>query len=247
MKKKQLTSRFASAPSSGLGYERIQHHSRNTYRDSSTVVIIPTRGQAHARTLSVWFVQSIMSLIAPMNKKRAVLFACGDEVGQAYDSLVRGILDNPELSKWKYVLTLEDDMIIPPDAHIRLIESIEDCGLDAVGGMYFTKGDTNMPMAYGDPRKTELEFQPRDVREALEAGSVMEVNGIAMGCSLYRMSLFREIEPPWFQTFADVVDGGAQAWTQDLYFCRKARAKGKRFGVDMRVKCGHFDDLGTVY
>lgn len=235
--------------SAGLGFERVQVLPGTTYHEASTVVVIPTRGMIHHRVVAAW-----QSLIAPMNQKRALLFAAGDEVGRAYDHLIKAILENPQFKDWKYILTLEDDNLPPPDAHIRLLESIEMAPkLDAVSGIYFTKGDFNMPMAYGDPaqyaRTGVLDFRPRNVRDALDAGRVMPVNGIAMGCALWRLELFRQMAPPWFVTTADVVDGkGVQAFTQDLFFCQRACQAGKRFGVDMRVRVGHLDvSTGIVY
>jgi hypothetical protein len=193
------------------------------------------------------------ALIAPMNQKRAMFFTSGHEVGQAYDAMIRSVLDHPQLRDWRYVLTLEDDNIPPPDAHLRLLESIEWGKYDAVSGLYFTKGEINMPMAYGDPaehaRTGVLEFRPRDVREALAAGQIMPVNGIAMGCALWRMSLFREIAAPWYVTLNDWVPGkGIVGMTQDLQFTQRAVQAGKRFAVDMRVKVGHLDVAsGNVY
>lgn len=227
--------------SAGLGFERVEHIAGSTYKDSSTVIVIPTRGMIHHRVVS-----AIQQLIAPMNQKRALIFASGHEVGIAYNTMLTNVLANPELSKWKYVLTLEDDNLPPPDAHIRLLESIEWGNYDAVSGLYFTKGEVGMPMAYGEPAAFAstgvLDFRPRDVREALAAGQVMPVNGIAMGCALWRMEMFREIKPPWFVTVADVVPGkGVQCFTQDLSFCEKAVRVGKRFAVDMRVRVGHMD------
>jgi hypothetical protein len=235
--------------SSGLGFERVKVLSGTTYQDNSTIVIIPERTpMIHHRVVSAW-----QNLIAPMNQKRAWIFSIGNEVGRAYDSMIQNILGDPNLNRWKYVLTLESDNLPPPDAHIRLIESIEEFKLDGVSGIYFTKGDLNMPMAYGDPEEFKrtgvLDFRPRDIRDAIQRGRVMEVNGIAMGCSLYRMDLFRELAAPWFVTVADVVDGkGAMGFTQDLYFCQRAKLAGKRFGVDFRVRVGHMDlASGTVY
>ena len=232
----------------GLGFERIDHLPGTTFKDNSTVIVIPTRGTISHRVVSSW-----LNLISPMNQKRALMFASGHEVGQAYNEMIKNILAHPELSKWKYLMTLEDDNIPPPDAHVRLLESIEWGNYDAISALYFTKGESNMPMAYGDPaeyaRTGVLDFRPRDVREALTAGKIMPVNGIAMGCALWRMDLFREIEPPWFVTVADVVPGkGTQCFTQDLWACERAVRRGKRFAVDMRVKVGHLDiGSGTVY
>jgi len=235
--------------SAGLGFERVEHLPGSTYKDSSTVIVIPTRGMIPVQVTQAW-----LSLISPMNQKRAWLVASGDEVGHAYNNMISNILANPELRTWKYVLTLEDDNLPPPDAHIRLLETIEWGGYDAVSGLYFTKGDQNMPMAYGDPdeykRTGVLDFRPRDVREAVQAGQVMRVCGIAMGCALWRMEMFREIAPPWFVTMADIVPGkGVQCYTQDLSACsRWILEKAKRFAVDTRVRVGHLDvSSGTIY
>ena len=234
--------------SEGLGFDRIEHIAGSTYKEASTVIVIPTRG-----TISDVVVSKLLGLIAPMNQKRAILFASGHEVGQAYNAMIEMILAHPELSKWKYVMTLEDDNLPPPDAQIRLLESIEWGNYDAVSGLYFTKGDQNMPMAYGDPaeytRTGVLDFRPRDIREALAAGQVMPVCGIAMGCALWRMDLFRTIPKPWYVTVSDVIPGkGVQGFTQDLWFWDRAIRAGKKAATDMRVRVGHLDvNTGVVY
>ena len=110
-----------------------------------------------------------------------------------------------------------------------------------------------MPMAYGDPEEFRqtgaLDFRPLDVRRALQLGRVVPVNGIAMGCALWKLDLFRAVPPPWFVTVADMIpERGSQVMTQDLYFCRKAREMGKTFAVDCRVRVGHLDvNTGEVY
>lgn len=230
------------------GFENAKVIHGATYKDSSTVVIVPTRGTIHHKTVAAW-----QGLIAPMNQKRAFFFCAGHEVGHSYNTMIQQILADPNIGQWKYVLTLEDDNLPPPDAHVRLLESIDQFGFDAVSGIYFTKGDISMPMAYGDPERYrasgELEFRPIDPRQHLERGNVTEVNGIAMGCALWRMDLFRQIAAPWFVTVADLIpDKGVQCFTQDLYFCERAKRAGKRFGVDWRVRVGHLDvTTGLVY
>jgi hypothetical protein len=252
-----------SAP--GLGFDRVEHIPGSTYKDSSTVIVVPTRGKfktidaATQKEVEVEglidkrVVSSWQGLISPMNQKRALLFTSGHEVGQAYDAMLKMILAHPELRNWQYVLTLEDDNLPPPDAHIRLLESIAWGNYDAVSGLYFTKGDINMPMAYGDPgeyaRTGVADFRPRNVRDALAAGQIMPVNGIAMGCALWKMNLFREIPSPWYVTLNDFIPGqGTVGMTQDLSFCQKAITAGKRFAVDLRVRVGHLDvGSGNIY
>jgi len=234
--------------SAGLGFERVEHIVGTTYNDSSTVIIVPSRGNIPDTVVQKW-----LGLIGPMNQKRAWMFASGHEVGKAYNAMIDMIIKHPELSTWKYILTLEDDNLPPPDAHIRLLESIEWGNYDAVSALYFTKGEVNMPMAYGDPaeyaRTGVLDFRPRNVTEAVSAGQVMPVNGIAMGCALWRMSLFRDIPAPWYVTVNDLIPGkGIVGYTQDLNFCQAAVKAGKRFATDCRVKVGHLDvNSGIVF
>src|SRR6185503_17373059 len=108
----------------------------NTYRDLSTVWITPTRGDVKARVVSSW-----IALMRPMNQPFVgPLFIEKDEVGVAYQKMFDIILENPELSKWKYVLTCEDDNLPPSDGLMKLYESIEK-GYDCVAGLYWTKGE----------------------------------------------------------------------------------------------------------
>lgn len=245
---RHLAGPAGTGQSDGLGFDRVVVLPGNTYRDQSTTVIMPSREDR----INYRVVSALYGMIAPMNQNRPIMFCIGDEVGVAYNRMIQVILDHPQLSKFKYVMTVEADNLVPPDAHKRLLETIEAGQWDAVSGLYFTKGEYNMPMAYGDPQRFEstgeLEFAPRNVVEALAAGQVMAVNGIAMGCALWRMELFRQLPSPWFVTLDDVIDGKGLCFTQDLYFCKEARKRGHRFAVDCRVRVGHMDlNTGEVY
>lgn len=225
----------------GRGFEHIELIPGSTFCDNSTVLVIPTRGMIHSKVVSY-----LLMLAAPMNQPRSILFASGHEVGRAYNALIEKILANPVLSKYKYIMTIEDDNLPPPDAHIKLLESIEWGKYDAVSGIYFTKGDYGMPMAFGDPEEYSktgvLNFKPRKVSEGIKNGNIMPVNGIAMGCALWRLDLFRQIPKPWFVTVNEFQPGvGVSNITQDLWFCANAKRAGKKFAVDLRVRVGHLD------
>lgn len=241
----------------GKGFENIMVMKGGSFKPAKTVVICPTRGMIHHRVA-----QSHQQLMSPMNQARTLLYVAGDEVGDAYNSAINMVLHHPVYSTWDYIMTVEDDNILPVDAHIRLLEAMEECpGADAVSGIYFTKSEFSMPMAYGDPVEFlmtgKISFRPRtpeEVGEALKKGYCMEVNGIAMGCALWKMDLMRYVPPPWFVTVSDIVkdtDGntiGPMSYTQDLKFCERAKRMGKRFYVDFRCKVGHLDvNTGEVY
>lgn len=233
------------------GFDGLGYLEGSNFRDCSTVVVIPTRGLANEPSLRPSWVANFQELASPMNHRRVVLFATGFAVDAAYNECIAGILRHPIFSKWKYVLTVEDDNFPDPDAHLRLLESIERTGFDAVSGLYFTKGEVGLPLALGSAeefRRTGiLDLRAVDVREAVEKRAVLEVNAIPMGFALWRMDLFRQIAAPWFVTCAEFVDDLDRPedvmlrFSQDTDFCVRARIKGRRFGIDTRVKVGHKD------
>ncbi len=205
-----------------------------SYRDLSTVIICPTRGQIHAKVVQSW-----MGMIRPMNQKViGPLFAIGMEVGEAYSSMIGMILSNPDLQNWKYILTIEEDNIPPSDGLLKLYESMDN--YDVVGGLYWTKGEGGQPMIYGDPLVTPVNFIP----QIPKTDEVQPANGLGMGFNLFKTEIFKDprIPRPWFKTVQEVIPGqGARVYTQDLYFYENAGKLGYRFACDTRVKVGHYD------
>lgn len=200
------------------------------YKDLSTVCVIPTLGKIDARVVETW-----MGLISPMNQPFVRMFISGLEVGAAYDTAISTILEHPTLKDWKYVLTLEEDNLPPPDGLLRLYESMEDYA--AVGGLYWTKGPEGQPMIYGTPGHLPM-FAP----QIPEPETVQECNGLGMGFTLFRLDVFRGLERPYFETVQRWDPGqGVAMGTQDLTTFQRLREKGHRVACDTRVKVGHFD------
>ena len=225
-----------------------------TYKDCSTAIICPTRGMLHCRPVQSWF-----GLIRPMNQKiSGPIFLVGMEVGMAYqlafDMVVqgalnasRGAVDISQLrsqgsANYKYVLTLEDDNMPPPDGLCKLIESIEG-GVDgkkydAMGGLYWIKGEGGQPMLYGDPNVEPRNFIP----QVPKPNTVQPVCGMGMGFTLFRTKMFTEgkLSRPWFRTVQRHIEGVGQVLkNQDLGFFEQAGMAGYKFAVDTRVHVGH--------
>lgn len=211
------------------------------YQDNSTVCIVPTRGVIHARAVQNW-----MGMIAPMNQKFTRIFMIGLEVGAAYQSAIEQILAHPELSRWKFLLTLEEDNLIPPDGLVRLIQAMhEHPEFSAIGGLYWTKGEGGQPMCYGRPDQVPINFIPQV--PALDG--VTECNGLGMGFTIFRLDMFKDpnLEKPWFKTCQSYEPGvGTKVYTQDLYFFEQARKAGHRFACDSRVRVGHYDHASDI-
>jgi hypothetical protein len=207
------------------------------YRDLSTVMVVPTRGVIPARVVQSWF-----DMVPMMNQPFVRMFIERMEVAAAYNAAVEVILNHPALSNFKYMLTVEEDNMPPPDGLHRLFESIDEYAI--VAGLYYTKGDGGQPMIYGDP-KGVMTFQP----QVPKVNQVQECNGTGMGFTLFDLNLFRDenIPRPWFQTLNEwTPEGGARVGTQDLFLMGNARRAGYRIASDNRVKVGHYDPQNRI-
>lgn len=209
----------------------------SAYKDLSTIIIIPALGSVPTRAVASWW-----NMYSPPNQKCAKLFAVGMEVGEAYSHTIASILDHPELSTWRYVLTLEHDNVPPPDGLMLLLETAEaHPEFSAIGGLYFTKGEGGVAQIWGNPNEHPVNFKPqRPVQDAL-----VECNGTGMGFTLFRMEMFKDkrLRRPWFKTTASATEGVS---TQDLYAWADFRKHGHRCAIDCRVRVGHYDLAGDT-
>lgn len=210
-----------------------------TYQDLSTICIIPTRGLISIKVMVSW-----MGMMTAMNQKFIRMPIQGYEVGAAYNTAIENILANPELSTWKYILTLEEDNIPPPDGLLKLYQNMDK--FDVIGGLYWTKGEAGQPMIYGDPNVMPKNFIPQIPIE----NHLQQANGLGMGFNLFKLDLFKDpnLQKPFFKTVQeyDPYTGAARAYTQDLYFYENAAKCGYKFACDTRVKVGHYDIINDI-
>ena len=205
-----------------------------SYKDLSTIIVCPTRG---GRSLCPRFVQSMAGLMRPMNQAAyGPIYMTGLEVGAAYSQAVAMIRSNEQLKKFKFMLTVEDDNIPPPDGLLKLYEGMAD--YDAVGALYWTKGEAGQPMIYGNPLEKPLNFRPqRPVADTLQP-----CNGLGMGFTLFKLSVFDRLAPPWFETKQSWDPAtGIKGYTQDLWAFENMAKIGMKVACDTRVKVGHLD------
>lgn len=202
-----------------------------SYKDLSCIQIVPAFGSIPTKAVASW-----LNMYSPPNAKFVRLFAVGMEVGQAFSSTIESILANPELSKYKYILTLEHDNLPPPDGIVKLLAQMEDHPEYAcIGGLYYTQGPGGCAQIWGDPKDPVLNFRPQLPDPN---GGLVECCGTGMGFNVFRLDMFKDekLRKPWFKTNTENGVG-----TQDLYFWADARKHGYRCAIDCSVKVGHYD------
>jgi len=208
-----------------------------SWKTNRIVVIIPTSEMISAKVcLAIW------NLAFPPNEKVARILAVNEEVGVAYSKTIEHIITDPVLSQWEFILTIEHDNLPPPDGAIRLVEKMhQHPEFAAIGGLYFTKGYAGVAQIWGDIKDPILNFRPQLPDKN---GSMVECVGVAMGFTLFRISMFKDqrIARPLFKTLRG--NGGEGYGTQDLSFWAKARGFGYRCAIDCSVRVGHYDMEG---
>jgi hypothetical protein len=209
-----------------------------SWKKQRIILIIPAGAMIPTKAaMALW------SLAFPPNQQVFRIAALGMEVGQAYSDAIAGILANPELSQWEYILTVEHDNIPPWNGVPLLVESMEaHPEFSCIGGLYWTKGEGGVPQIWGDPKDPQINFRP----QVPIPGTVQECCGTGMGFNLWRLSMFKDdrLRKPWFKT----VNGanGPGIGTQDLYFWGDARKFGYRCAIDNRVMVGHYDHVNDI-
>lgn len=145
-----------------------------------------------------------------------------------------------------YVLSVDNDVVLPKDALINLLHDKKEVCL----GYYahrdadnIYRGRTCICKLYDEngvkyfhyPLESEYTAQELADLKAREQYKVM-IHGGGMGCSLIATSVFSKLEYPWY----DWVNYKSKGMlSEDLYFCECCRKNGIPIYTDTRVNCGH--------
>jgi len=238
MKPQLISTDIGGAHNADLKQSRARVLRNGSWKRQRVVMVIPAADMIPAQAAL-----SHMSLAFPPNNGVVRILAQGMEVGEAYSNAVEQIITNPELSKWEYILTVEQDNVVPADGVIKLIERMDEHPEFAcIGGLYWCKGPGGCAHVWGDINDPQPNFrpQPPDVN-----GGLVECYGTSMGFNLWRISMFLDerLKRPWFKTLNG--KDGVGVGTQDLTYWSDARKYGYRCAVDCGVRVGHIDYDGS--
>ena len=130
---------------------------------------------------------------------------------------------------YDYVLMVDSDTIIPPDA----LELMLDTPVDVCLGVCPRKNTTDKMTAmikFGAESYHDSYYYPELPAEKTK------VRGGGFACALVRSYVFTALDYPYFQ-YTTGVDGNTLS--EDFYFCQNAAFMGFDILMDPRVSCGH--------
>jgi hypothetical protein len=133
---------------------------------------------------------------------------------------------------YDYLLTVEDDMLPPPDALEKLIALDADI---AYGVYCFRKGKPTINIARPDDLMQCYSLPHNLAAWAELFGQAIECGGLGLGCTLIKRSVFDVLE------FHSV-----KGFDADTQLAKDAMRLGLRQRCDTSVLCGHRRDDGTI-
>lgn len=131
---------------------------------------------------------------------------------------------------WTHLLFVDDDVVLPPHAITALVR----CYADVAAGCYvFMRPDGNRIVpslaVKSGGHWAPAWFEGRH-----------EVDAAATGCMLIRREVFDALGFPWFQWPMWLnEDGHFESISDDIDFCRRAKAAGFSVVADGEIRCGH--------
>lgn len=130
---------------------------------------------------------------------------------------------------YDYVLMVDSDTIIPPDALELMLDTPVDICLGVCPRKNTSEKKTAM-IKFGDNSYHDSYFYPE-----LPDGKT-RIRGGGFACALVRSYVFTALDYPYFQY---VTNADGSTLSEDFYFCQNAALMGFDVWMDPRVRCGH--------
>ena len=177
---------------------------------------------------------------------------------------------------FEWTLFLDHDVILPPDAFLKMNEYMRKANIPVISGLYFCKGSHPEPLLFRG--------RGNSYYDRWKPGQKVWVDGIPMGCALIHNSILKVMwkESPeiMYEAMAgrelvrEVFKTPRKAWfdpeklrynsisgTEDLFWCDRVKdeniftkagwpkyqKKKYPFLLDTSIFCRHIDENGTQY
>lgn len=161
-------------------------------------------------------------------------FIRGYDVATARNKIAQRALD----LKADYLFMVDNDVILPPDALIKLLEDPKDVCL----GFYkhrnkVDKQDDITCVCKMGEQNFFNQYTGKELSDLRKNGQYkLQIHGGGMGCALIKTSVFERIKFPYFDW---VNYESKKLLSEDLYFCVQCGKANIPIYCDTRVRCGH--------
>ena len=134
---------------------------------------------------------------------------------------------------------IDDDIIPPPDALVRLVEALDADPTAAIAGALYYSRDSARPMAVArwDSRDTTTAAIPAF------ADAPVRVDGVGFGCVVVRTAALQALSTPYLAAhlFVDRQARVVRQCDEDYLLCERFRHAGWNVLLHAGVRVGHYD------
>jgi glycosyltransferase involved in cell wall biosynthesis len=190
---------------------------------NEVVVAVLTRETVH-----IAWALNFRNFILP--NESAVIVLAGMPFDHARNEAVERALEN----NFKYIMFVDDDIIMPPDTFVKLRSH----DVDIVSGVYYRRSEPlNVCMLRYEQTK---EGQTISHVKEYKLNELIEVDFVGAGCLLIKTDVFKRLKYPWFEWRVDHKElPPLKKFSEDFAFCETARENGYKINVDTSVQCTH--------
>lgn len=136
-----------------------------------------------------------------------------------------------------YIVMYDDDMILPADMVLRLLEDVEaHPEIDVLAPLAFQRTPPYFPVMYivtegYDPIR-HTDYYANEVQENYPKDKLVECDAVGFGAVIINMNLIRKMKEPYFMSTTPT--------GEDIMFCVNAKKQANaRIFMDTRIKLGH--------
>jgi FkbM family methyltransferase len=132
--------------------------------------------------------------------------------------------------RYDYLFCVDSDIVLPHDCIEKMIAADK----DIISGLYIQRiPGTQILEIYKDSNNGVTNQQFEDIKDL----GVFQIAACGMGCCLIKSEVLRKIEYPHF-VYKSALDH-AHTFSEDIYFCCKARGVGFTVWADSTIRCEH--------
>jgi GT2 family glycosyltransferase len=135
---------------------------------------------------------------------------------------------------------IDDDIVLPPDALVKLTAALEADPAAAVAGALYYSRDSARPMAVSRWLSTDTTSA---AIPPYASGRVVPVDGVGFGCVVMRVAALRALTAPYFavHAYVDAQTRTVRQCDEDYLLCERFRGAGLHVLLHAGVRAGHYD------
>ena len=192
-------------------------------KKTTVLIAVPTARYIEADTF-----KSIYRLIIPEGVTTHLEFFYGYNIAQ-----IRNLISNfAIINNFDYVLNIDSDIVVPPNALVELLKQDK----DIIGGAYLQRinGQRNLEAYEWTP---DMKSSKRCSLERMSEKNPIEMSSVGFGCTLVSTKCLKDVGYPQFE-YINALDHN-QTVSEDTIFCIKAKNKGYITFLLPTIQCGH--------